>query len=125
MVEFLLPGMEISNVSLVYILNHLGKRVLDFFRHWYIDGFLRSVDWTLSILERLDKRFAVRITAKNWLQPLYQDYSFIGYIWGFIFRTFRIFVGLIVYLIFLCLALFLFILWAVIPIAVIYKIFTF
>ena len=114
--------MEITNVSLVYILTHLGKRVLDFFRHWYIDGFLRSVDWTLSILERLDKKFAVRITVKNWLQPLYQDYSFIGYIWGFIFRTIRISIGLIVYFIFLCLALSLFILWAAAPLLVIYKI---
>lgn len=114
--------MSYLDISLVYIITHLSRRVVDFFRHWYVDGFLRSVDWTLSILERLDKRFAIRITAKNWLQPLYQDYSIIGYIWGFIFRTIRIFVGLAVYLAFILTATLLFLGWAAFPIFVIYQI---
>lgn len=115
--------MEISNISLVYIFNHLTKRVLDFFWHWYIDGFIRASDWTLSGLEQLDRRFAVRITVKNWFQPLYQDYTIIGYVWGFIFRTLRILVGLFVYLVFIFLAMAFFILWAALPLFIIYKIF--
>ncbi len=124
MVEFSLPGMEFADLSILYILKHFIGRIGDFFRHWYFDGFLRSVDWFLAILERLDKRFAVRITAKNWFQPLYQDYTVIGYIWGFIFRTIRIFAGLAVYLVFILLAILLFAIWAVFPIFVIYNILT-
>ncbi len=114
--------MQFLDISLLYIFTHLTRRISDFFRHWYVDGFFRFVDWALSGLERLDKRFAVRITAKNWLQPLYQDYTVIGYVWGFIFRTIRIFVGLSVYLAFILFALTLFICWAAFPVLVIYQI---
>ena len=114
--------MEVNSVSLVYILTHLGKRILDFFRHWYIDGFLISAHWTYNILERLDKYFALRITAKNWFQPLYQDYSVVGYLWGFIFRTLRVFVGLVIYLLITFAAAVLFLIWASVPVFVIYRI---
>ena|SRR3989344_5796052 len=114
--------MEINRISLFYLLNHLAKRVLDFFRHWYADGFIRASDWTLSGLEQLDRRFAVRITVKNWFQPLYQDFTVIGYIWGFIFRTIRILVGLSVYSVFILSAIALFALWSAMPLFVIYKI---
>lgn len=116
--------MEISNISLVYLLTHLGRRVLDFFRHWYFYGFLKATHWSYNVLERLDRIFALRITVKNWLQPLYQDYSAIGYLLGFIFRTARIFTALAVYGFFMVAALGLFLLWAVIPPYVIYQIFS-
>src|SRR3989344_7959917 len=115
--------MEVTNLSLVYLFAHLGRRVLDFFRHWYFYGFLRATHWAYNFLERLDKIFALRITAKNWLQPLYQDYSFIGYIWGFIFRTIRIIIGLVFYLILSLISSLVFLAWAAIPIFVIYQIF--
>lgn len=114
--------MEVSNVSLVYLLTHLGRRVLDFFRHWYWHGFLRAIHWSYNFLERLDRIFALRITIKNWFQPLYQDYSVIGYLWGFVFRTVRILAALLVYGVFLAASLGLFLLWAAIPLFVIYNI---
>ncbi len=115
--------MRYSNISLVYIMNHFIRRIGDFFRHWYIDGFLKATDLILNGLERLDRRFALRITAKNWFQPLYQDYSAIGYLWGFIFRTIRIAVSLFVYGVFLSIAAILFLIWLLIPFFVIYEIF--
>lgn len=115
--------MQYSDISLVYLLNHLAGRSRDFLKHWYVDGFLQAVDWTLHIFERLDRRFALRITAKNWLQPLYQDYTIIGYIWGFIFRTIRIAAGLIVYAAVLVVAAALFLLWASFPPLTLYQIF--
>lgn len=116
--------MQYSDISLVYLLNYFSRRVRDFFRHWYASGFLKAVDWTLHIFEGMDRRFAIRITAKNWLQPLYQDYTIIGYIWGFIFRTIRIAVGLIVYTVVLAAAVSLFLTWASLPLLVVYKIFS-
>ena len=114
--------MEVTNVSLVYLLTHLGGRVLDFFRHWYFYGFLKATHLSYNALERLDQIFALRITVKNWFQPLYQDYSVIGYLWGFIFRTVRILAALLVYGIFMAASLGLFLLWALIPIYAMYKI---
>ena len=114
--------MEVSNLSLVYLLNHLGRRVLDFFWHWYWHGFLRATPITYSVLERLDRNFALRVTAKNLFQPLYQDYSAIGYLWGFIFRVARILVALLVYGVFILFAGILFLIWCAIPIYVIFKI---
>ena len=114
--------MEITSVSLIYILTRFGKRILDFFRHWYVDGFLKASDLSLGVLEQLDRIFAIRITAKNWFQPLYQDYSIIGYLWGFIFRTIRILAALLVYGIFVAASFGLFLLWALIPIYAIYQI---
>jgi len=77
----------------------------------------------LGFLEELDKFVALRITAKNWFKPLYQDYSIIGYLWGFIFRTIRILIGLAIYLFLFFVSIGIFILWAFIPVYVIYQIF--
>ena len=115
--------MEVNSVSLVYILTHLGKRALDFFRHWYVNGFLRTIHWTYNILEKFDRYFALRITMKNWFQPLYQDHTFLGYFFGFVFRTARILTGLLVYGLTIILAASIYLLWAMAPIYVIYKIF--
>ncbi|MDD5547887.1 MAG: hypothetical protein PHN74_03300 [Candidatus Pacebacteria bacterium] len=75
-----------------------------------------------GLLEKLDHVFALRVTARKWLKPLYQDNSVIGYILGFIFRTIRIFIAFIFYLILAVLALVLFFAWALVPIFIIYKI---
>lgn len=115
--------MQYSDISLVYLFNHLAGRGGDFLKHWYVDGFFRSVDWTLRFFEKLDRRIALRITVKNWLQPLYQDYTIIGFIWGFIFRTIRIVFGLVVYAAVLIIAGSLFLLWSALPIFVVYQIF--
>ncbi|MDE2001710.1 MAG: hypothetical protein KGI60_04075 [Patescibacteria group bacterium] len=115
--------MQYLNVSIIYLFARLMQRGADFVVHWYRDAFFRFVDWTLSTLERLDRRFAVRITAKNWLQPLYQDYTLIGYVWGFIFRTGRIAIGLVVYLAVVLVALAGFIAWALFPLYCLYRIF--
>ncbi len=114
--------MEINSVSLVYIFTHLGKRILDFFHHWYIDAFIIATHWSYNFLERLDRVFALRITAKNWFQPLYQDYTVIGYMWGFVFRTFRIAAGLVVYAFYALVSFSLYLLWAAFPLWVIYQI---
>ncbi len=116
--------MRLSDISFVYLVNQLLRRIGDFIRHWYLDGFFQAVDWTLDILEQLDRTFALRITVKYWLEPLYQDYTLIGYVWGFIFRTARILIAVAVYLVLIACALSLFLLWAAIPLWVLIKIFT-
>lgn len=113
-----------GEISLVYLLRHAGWRILEFFRHWYLDGFLRAGGWALSVLERLDRIFAVRISFKNLFKPLYQDYSLIGYLWGFVFRSVRVTTGGLIYLFLVLVAIGLYLAWAATPIYIIFKIFS-
>ena len=110
-------------ISPLYLLNQAGYRILEFFRHWYLNGFLTASHLSLNVLERLDRIFAFKITLKNLFQPLYQDYSVIGYIWGFVFRSLRLIAGSIVYGALVLISVVLYLIWAVIPLYVIYNIF--
>ncbi len=107
--------------SVVYLLQRFFYRIYEAIRHWYRDGFLWFVHHTLNVLEGLDRTFALRITFRYWLKPLYQDYTVIGYILGFIFRTFRLVIGGFVYLVIILAALLLYLVWAAIPIYIVYK----
>ncbi len=107
--------------SLVYLGHQFFYRIYDFLRHWYVGGFLSIARRTLAILESLDRTFALKITVRYFLRPLYQDYSILGYILGFIFRTGRLMAGGIVYSAIIALALAIYLFWASLPIYVIAK----
>ncbi len=76
---------------------------------------------TVSLLERLDQKLAVKITARYFFKPLYQDYSVIGYTLGFIFRSIRLLTGGLVYLAIILAALAIYILWAGLPVYIIVR----
>lgn len=104
----------------VYIVSRFFYRVFEFIRHWYWGGFLTVTHRTLNVLEKLDRMLAVRITFRYWLSPLYQDYSVIGYVLGFIFRTSRIFIGSAVYFCIIIAAAAVYLAWALAPFFIIY-----
>ncbi|HEY4500099.1 MAG TPA: hypothetical protein VJH70_03205 [Candidatus Paceibacterota bacterium] len=110
------------NISIIYILNRIVWRVWMFVWHWYVDGFLQAIQWYLGILEQMDQFFALKITIHNWLQPLYRDYTLIGYFFGFIFRTARIAIACVIYSLYTTISALLYIAWSVIPVVIIYKI---
>lgn len=112
-----------GEISLVYLLNRAGYRVAEFFRHWYWSSFFIASGWMVRLLERLDRFFALRITFKYLFRPLYQDYSLIGYVWGFIFRSLRVLTGGIIYAALILLFLALYLIWLAAPFFIIYKIF--
>lgn len=70
-------------------------------------------------MERLDQSLAVKVTARYFFKPLYQDYSILGYILGFIFRSVRLFAGGFVYLLVILCATAVYILWAGLPVYII------
>lgn len=111
-------------LTAVYLLKRFVYRILSFFRHWYADGFLAITRGALNSLELFDRFFALKVSVKNWFQPMYGDYSFISRVMGASFRTGRIFSALIFYLVFCLLALALFLAWAAIPLWAIYQIAT-
>ncbi len=84
-------------MALLYLSGRLVFRVGDFFHHWYVDGTKRFAHATISFFAQLDRTLALRMTAWHFSEPLYGDYTVIGHIMGFLFRFFRVLVGLAVY----------------------------
>ncbi|MDO8467036.1 MAG: hypothetical protein Q7S83_02740 [bacterium] len=102
--------------SLVYLAHQFLYRIYEFLRHWYVGGFLTITHRTLAVLENLDQTLALWVTFKYIFRPLYQDYSVIGYVLGFIFRITRLFMGGLVYLIIVAVAMVIYLAWAGLPI---------
>lgn len=108
--------------SFIYLSEVFFKRISGFLRHWYRDGFLFFLRRTIDILERLDGFFALAINFRHLFQPLYRERNFIGYLLGFIFRGVRIVVAALFYAAIILFGFLLFLLWAMIPLGIVYKI---
>ncbi len=85
------------NFALTYLIERAGYRMIDFFHHWYVDGSRRMLHSFMSLFERLDAVFALRITITHFFEPLYKDYTVVGRIVGVVFRSLRIVLALAVY----------------------------
>ncbi len=87
------------NFAPVYLVVRFFILIGDFLHHWYIDGSRRLADFFVSSFEKLDQTLAIRITIKYFFQPLYKDFTILGRILGVIFRSGRILIGLVIYLV--------------------------
>ncbi|MBI3589225.1 MAG: hypothetical protein HY093_02320 [Candidatus Liptonbacteria bacterium] len=85
------------DIAPVYLLRRLFYYLVNFFHHWYVHGSRNIGHYFLALLERLDKTLAIKITFKYFFQPLYKDYTVIGRIFGVVFRSARILLGVGVY----------------------------
>jgi hypothetical protein len=85
--------------SVVYLARRFFYRFLDFFHHWYVDGSRVIGRHFMATLTAADQSFAVAITLRHFFEPLYKDYSVIGRILGFVFRTIRVIIGGVLYII--------------------------
>ncbi len=103
------------NFSVVYLVERFIYRIFEFLRHWYVRSARIYSNFILTKFERLDRRLALVVTLKNLFQPLYKDYTIIGYIIGFIFRSIRIIVASVVYIIFFSVAAIVYLIWLVVP----------
>ena len=103
------------NFAPVYIAYRAIERAFDFCHHWYMDGSLWFLHNFINFLEERDRTFAVRITLKHFFQPLYKDYSIIGRILGVIFRSLRVLIGGIFYLISGVIFLAVYLFWVLLP----------
>lgn len=109
--------------ALGYLIHRFFYRILDFFHHWYVDGSRTIAHHFISTLEEIDKSFALVITLRYFFQPLYKDYSVIGRILGVIFRTGRIVIGVLVYVVVTAFFLVFYLAWIALPAAVLFYIF--
>ena len=108
----------------VYLIQRLVYRVVNFFHHWYIDGSRAIGNKLILTLEAADQSFAVKITLRHFFEPLYKDYSPVGRVLGIIFRTGRIIIGGIVYLLILAAFAIVYVVWLAIPAAILWIIAT-
>lgn len=115
------PASNGMNFAPLYLIVRLTEQLLAFFRHWYWDSFIAANKWVRALLARIDRRIALRITLRNLFQPLYQDYTALGYTLGFIFRSVRIALGAALYAVLITAALALYALWLSLPLFLLYK----
>ena len=111
------------NFALVYIVNRFFHRLLEFFHHWYIDGSRNLGHRFLNFFEQLDQTFALKVTLKYFFHPLYGDYSIVGRILGFVFRSGRIALALVVYGILIPIFGAVYLLWLALPILIFFNAF--
>ncbi|TSC59908.1 MAG: Uncharacterized protein LiPW15_576 [Parcubacteria group bacterium LiPW_15] len=104
--------------SLTYIFYRLYFRAKDFFHHWYVDGSRSIFHRFILVLERADGFLAFRVTLRHIFEPLYKDYTVIGRTIGFIFRSLRLFVGLVVYCVLGGMFLIIYFFWLMLPISI-------
>lgn len=109
--------------SFIYLTHRFFYRLFDFFHHWYADASRFFLHRFISRLERLDQKFAVKITLRYFFQPLYGDYTIMGRILGVIFRSGRILIGIAVFGFVALVFLMLYALWLLIPVIVLFAIF--
>jgi nitrogen fixation/metabolism regulation signal transduction histidine kinase len=106
--------------SFVYLAQRLLYRFLDFFHHWYVDGSRAFGRSFMKTMRSVDDSFAVAITLRHFFEPLYKDYSVVGRIMGFFFRTLRVIIGGIFYLFLAVLFAIAYLVWIAIPITILY-----
>ena len=105
-----------------YLGKNLALTVFLFFKHWYVDGFNVTYGKALGIIRGLEKNLAIEINLRFLFRPLYQEYNIYGYVMGFLFRSLRIITGLFGYLMIMVAAIGIYIIWAAIPLFIVYKI---
>ena len=85
--------------SVAYLARRLVYRFTDFFHHWYVDGSRVIARRFMATLTAADQSLAVAITLRHFFEPLYKDYSIIGRILGIVFRSARVAIGGVLYII--------------------------
>lgn len=107
----------------IYIAERFYRSVADFIAHWYVGGFRYFFKHAMAVLKGLDRTFAVRVNIRNIFEPLYQDRSFLGHVFGFLMRSTKIVIGSFVYLLIMTVTFTFYILWALsLPYIVLFKI---
>ncbi|MEK7626690.1 MAG: hypothetical protein AAB399_00795 [Patescibacteria group bacterium] len=112
-------------MALTYLIQRFFYRIAEFFRHWYVKSFRVYSNFVFDELQKMDRTLAWRVNVRYLFQPLYKDYSIIGYILGFILRFGRLLGTSFIYLVVFAFVIAVYIVWLMIPVALILRIFYF
>jgi hypothetical protein len=106
--------------SPIYIAHRFAYRVVAFFYHWYVDGSRYFGYKFVSFFRGLDQGFAIKVTLEHFFEPLYKDYSALGRVLGVIFRSGRVLLGSVFYLVFGIVFISAYIVWLLIPLTILF-----
>lgn len=73
------------------------SKIKEFVDFWYVAGSKNYYNFVKESWNTLERELGVLPNIYNWYRPLFQDDDYIGRILGPVFRTFRIFIGFVVY----------------------------
>lgn len=106
---------------LIYITTRFAYRFQEFLRHWYLDSFTIISHFLVSLLERLDRTFALKVTLRHIFEPLYQDRTILGHLLGFVFRSLRLILAIAVYIVVVSFFVMFYLLWILLLPYVVYR----
>lgn len=107
----------------VYLFERFFFRAFEFIRQWYVGSAVAITHVLFRQLKSLDRFFALKITLLHFFHPLFGDRSILGRVLGIIFRSVRVFLASIVYLVLFLFALGAYLLWVAIPLFALFQIF--
>lgn len=116
-------GTIMRSMALVYLIRRFFFRIVEFLRHWYVKSFKIYSNFVFDQLQKMDRTLAWRVNVRYLFQPLYKDYSIIGYVLGFILRISRLLGISAIYLVIFLFVIAVYVVWLMIPIAIILRIF--
>ncbi len=106
-------------VALAFLAGRFLYRMSEFLRHWYVQSTRIAWRFVTGFVGQIDYQLALVVTLKNLFQPLYGDYSFLGYVFGFIFRFGRVLIASAVYAVIILVSGALYLAWLAVPPALI------
>ncbi len=105
----------------LYLLWRFSFSVVSFLEDWYLDSFKWTSYRVFNLLEGLDKTFALKITLRHFVEPLYGDRNLIGYFMGIVWRSLRVAVALALYLLIVVVCLSVYLVWLALPPYLLFK----
>ena len=109
-------------MAIWYFVRSLAFSIVFFLKHWYLDGFFAVARAVGLILGSLEKSLALKINLYFIFEPLYQERNIYGYVIGFLYRSFKLFFGGLLYAVIVLCGVGAYALWALIPLYGIYRI---
>jgi hypothetical protein len=108
----------------IYLVKTLFFRIVQFFRRWYGGGFFAVYGQVLRIMRAVLGSLDPRLNLRFLFHPLYQERNVVGYLLGFLVRGSRALAGGVLSLVLLLCGAGAYVLWALIPVAIMYKVIT-
>lgn len=84
---------------------------------WYVSMPVWYVMSLRRVLLIIDDKFSISFLLKNFFIPWHRDYTFVGLFMGIIMKAILIPIGLLVWIIVLCLYLIFLLFWIILPLA--------
>lgn len=109
---------SLSEIKLDSYLSILFFSFQDFLRWWYVKMPL----WHLRRIARfsvvLDDQFSISLLLANFFVPWHRDYSVVGYLFGIIMKLLFLPIAISIYILCMTISILVFLIWLILPISI-------